>query len=453
MNWDWDKLQEKRQNQPNWNAGGKGNRKDEPDGDTPRGQRNGDEFKKNNRQAPRPPRGDGRDPLEALRGLRVPGGKWWLLGVVVAWLISGIYIVDADEAGVVLRFGRYVRTTSPGPHYHAPYPIEQVFRPKVSVVRQTEVGYISQASGGTFQQGRIQPVDEESAMLTGDENIVHVQFNIQYNVKSVSDDPNGSSAVDYLFNVTQPDAVVKKAAEAAMREIIGKTTLDNALTGGRIKIQDDVTELLQSILDRYRVGIQVVAVQMQDVQPPREVRDAFKDVASAREDKQLVTNQAEAYRRDILPKAQGLAAEIVNQAEGYKQTRILLAEGEARRFLSVLAEYNKAQDVTRKRMLFETMEDILSQPGLDKLILPSDVGDRVLPLLPLDNMRGGSSGMFRPSANPVNPTGPSNGSTGNSSSVSGTSAVGGAAGGLATMPGTSGEATSRTSVSASRGGN
>ncbi len=150
-------------------------------------------------------------------------------------------------------------------------------------------------------------------MLTGDENIVNIQFNIQYNIK-----PDG--AFDYLFNVTQPDAVVKKAAEAAMREVIGRTTLDSALTGGRVEIQNNVTELLQSILDRYQVGVQVVAVQMQDVQPPKDVQEAFKDVASAREDKQRLINIAEAYRQDILPKAQGTAAEIVNKAEAYKRT-------------------------------------------------------------------------------------------------------------------------------------
>jgi len=226
-------------------------------------------------------------------------------------------------------------------------------------------------------------VDEESAMLTGDENIINVQFNIQYHIK-----PDG--AVDYLFNVIRPDQVVKRAAEAAMREVIGKNTLDDALTGGRVKIQNDVAELLQVILDRYEVGVQVVAVQMQDVQPPKEVRDAFKDVASAREDKQRSINEAEAYRRDILPKAQGKAQQVVNEAEAYKQTRVRQAEGEAQRFLSVLKEYEKAEDVTKKRMLYETFEDILSKPGMEKLVLPSDAGSKVLPLLPLDSWKGGA---------------------------------------------------------------
>ena len=169
-----------------------------------------------------------------------------------------------------------------------------------------------------------------------------------------------------------------------MREVIGKTTLDAALTDGRIQIQQDVTNLLQNILDRYQVGVQVVAVQMQDVQPPMEVREAFKDVASAREDKQRLTNEAEAYRRDILPRAQGDAAAVINKAEAYKQSRILAAQGDSQRFLAVLAEYEKAKDVTRQRLLYESLEEILGRPGMEKLILPSGLKGSVLPLLPLD---------------------------------------------------------------------
>ena len=195
MNWDWDKLQEKRQHQQGRPAPDKSRRNEpDPQGGGP------------DRRPPEPRRGgngrDGRDPLQALKGVRVPGAKWVVLAVMALWGLSGIYIVQPDEQGVVLRFGRYVRTVGAGPHYHLPYPVEQVYKPKVSQVRQAEVGYRSQSTGGVFQQGRVQPVDEESAMLTGDENIVNVQFNIQYHIK-----PDG--AVDYLFNVTQPDAVVK----------------------------------------------------------------------------------------------------------------------------------------------------------------------------------------------------------------------------------------------------
>lgn len=215
-------------------------------------------------------------------------------------------------------------------------------------------------------------------MLTGDENIVNIKFNIQYNIK-----PDG--AVDYLFNVTEPDAVVKKAAEAAMREVIGSTTLDSALTGGRVEIQDNVAKLLQEILDRYQIGVQVIAVQMQDVQPPKDVQEAFKDVASAREDKQRLISVAEAYRRDILPKAQGAAAEIINKAEAYKQTRIANSEGETSRFLALLAEYEKAKDITKKRILFESLENMLNNPSMEKMVLPQNGTNQIMPIIPMNN--------------------------------------------------------------------
>ena len=377
MNWDWDKLQEKRQQQQKngWGSAGKGNwGKRDDDHDDP--QNNDDNRNRKGGGSSRGGRPSFSWPkVPQIDGL--PKLRWLVLAALVVWGLSGIYIVQPDESGVVLRFGRYVRTEGPGPHIHLPYPIETVYRPKVTQVRQTAVGYRAQSVGGVFQQGRVQAVNEESAMLTGDENIINVQFNIQYQIK-----PDG--AVDYLFNVIQPDQVVKRAAEASMREVIGKTTLDSALTGGRVQIQNDVADLLQRILDRYQVGVQVVAVQMQDVQPPQEVRDAFKDVASAREDKQRSINEAEAYRRDILPKAQGQASEMVNQAEAYRETRVRKAEGEAQRFLAMLTEYEKAQDVTKKRMMYEAFEDILSKPGMEKLVLPSDAGSNVLPLLPLD---------------------------------------------------------------------
>ena len=388
MNWDWDKLQEKRQQQQKngWGSVGKGpwgKREEEEPRNESQANENREQRQGGGPFGPKPPF----DLPKMPKMPKMEGGprlRWLILAALLAWGLSGIYIVQPDESGVVLRFGRYVRTEVPGPHIHLPYPIEQVYKTKVTQVRQTAVGYRAQSVGGVFQQGRVQDVDEESAMLTGDENIINVQFNIQYQIK-----PDG--AVDYLFNVIRPDQVVKRAAEAAMREVIGKNSLDDALTGGRVKIQNDVADLLQHILDRYEVGVQVVAVQMQDVQPPKEVRDAFKDVASAREDKQRSINEAEAYRRDILPKAQGKAQQLINEAEAYKQTRVRQSEGEAQRFLSVLKEYEKAEDVTKKRMLYETFEDILSKPGMEKLVLPSDAGSKVLPLLPLDSWKKGGT--------------------------------------------------------------
>jgi len=228
--------------------------------------------------------------------------------------------------------------------------------------------------GSTFQQGANRAVPEEASMLTGDENIVNVQFSVQYRIK----DP-----VEYLFNVSNPGAVVKSAAEAAMREVIGNSLIDSALTDGKLQIQTEATQLLQEILDRYKIGVQVLAVQLQNVHPPQEVSDAFKDVASAREDKSRIINEAEAYRNELLPKARGAAAAVENEAEAYKETRIRGAEGESARFLALLAEYEQARDITKKRMYLEAMEEILSRPGMEKLVLPSEAAGRTLPLLPL----------------------------------------------------------------------
>ena len=363
MNWDWDKLQEKRQRKPRTPSGG----------DNGGNGGGGDDNR-------RPPINFNRlpeDPLSRGRELGAPGGRglWLILGgVVIVWLLSGIFIVNPDEEGVVLRFGKYDRTVGAGPHYHLPYPLETVYKPKVTQVLRGEVGFRSFGQGSTFQQGQVRTIPEEASMLTGDENIVNVQFSVQYKIK----DP-----VEYLFNVTNQAAVVRNAAEATMREVIGKSEIDSALTDGKLKIQSDATELLQNILNRYEVGVQIIAVQLQDGHPPQDVIDAFKDVASAREDKSRIINEAEAYRNELLPKARGLAAEMENQAEAYKATRAQNSEGEARRFLSVLAEYEKAKDVTKKRLYFEAMEAILNN-AQEKVILPAGTSERVLPLFPLD---------------------------------------------------------------------
>ncbi|MDR0239829.1 MAG: FtsH protease activity modulator HflK [Deltaproteobacteria bacterium] len=362
MNWDWDKLQEKRQRQPRPSSGG----------GRDAGSGGGDHEPPRRRDlGGLPP-----DPLRKIRELAAPGGKtlWWLTGgVFVLWLLSGIYIVEPDEEGVVLRFGEYNRSVPPGPHYHLPFPIESVETPKVTQVQRIEVGFRSLARSGGQTQMRAIP--EEASTLTGDENIVNVQFSVQYKIRD---------AVEYLFRVDNQAAVVQSAAEAAMREVIGTSEIDSALTDGKLKIQDDATRLLQNILDRYEVGVQVIAVQLQDVHPPQDVIEAFKDVASAREDKSRIINEAEAYRNEILPKARGQAAEMVNKAQAYRATRIRAAEGEAGRFAAVLAEYQKAKDVTKKRLYYETLEEILSSADMEKIILPPGATDRTLPLLPLD---------------------------------------------------------------------
>ena len=350
MTWDWDKLQEKRQRQ-------QGQRPSRPlFGDT-----DDSDTQDEPRRARRSPFGDGgngngfdgKNVLKKLSGMKMPGGMvvWLVLGLVGLWLLSGIYIVNPDEEGVVLRFGKYERTEGPGPHYALPAPIESVYKPQVTQVLRCEVGFRSTGQATTFRQGELRSVPKEASMLTGDENIVNVQFSVQYKI---------SDAVKYLFNISDPTNLVRNAAEAAMREVIGNSLIDSAITDGKLKIQSDATVLLQQVLDRYEAGIQVLAVQMQDVHPPQEVSDAFKDVASAREDKSRILNRAEAYR----------------------VARLQQAEGESRRFDALRQEYEKAPDVTRQRLYYETMEEILAA-SKDKTLLDSGVSGKVLPHMPL----------------------------------------------------------------------
>ncbi|MDD4953065.1 MAG: FtsH protease activity modulator HflK, partial [Desulfovibrionaceae bacterium] len=308
MNWDWEKLKKQQRGRGGPSGGGV-----------------------------QPPDFEGiNEKLRRLKNVKLPGGKLVAAALVLLWIASGIYIVDPDEIGVVTRFGAYNMTTPPGPHYHIPYPVESVDTPKVTRIRRTEIGYrsLSRDRNRPFEQGQTKDVPEEALTLTGDENIVNVQFIVQYMIK----DP-----MHYLFNVSEQENTVKSAAEAAMREVIGKSKIDAALTTGKLDIQNQTLALMQNILDRYSSGIRVVAVQLQNVHPPDEVVDAFKDVASAREDKSRYINEADAYRNDLLPKARGQAAIIQNQAEAYKESKIRQAKGDAARFLSVVREYNKAK--------------------------------------------------------------------------------------------------------------
>lgn len=351
MNWDWEKLQERRQRQPGGGSSG-------PGGGGPNFDHLSDGFKK-------------------LRDFKFPAGKFIILIAVVIWLLSGIYIVDPAEEGIVLRFGQFSRKTEPGPHYHLPYPIERAITVDIKQYRRLEIGFRSLGRESQFQQGEFRLVPEEALMLTGDENIVDVQFIVQYRIKD---------SLDYLFKVDNQQATVKSAAEAAMREVIGHNKIDSALTIGKLEIQNQTRDLLQEILDIYEAGILVVAVQLQDVHPPKEVVDAFKDVASAREDKSRFINEAQAYKNDILPKARGLAAQYVNQAKAYKESSVRKAKGEASRFLALLTEYNKAKDVTRERLYIETMETILSNPDLEKVIMSDKSLSNTVPYLPLDRL-------------------------------------------------------------------
>lgn len=346
MNWDWEKLseQKRRHGSPAPDPG-----------------RVGEEWGKT---------------FSSLRN-RLPGGpRIVLLALAVLWLASGIYIVEPDEAGVVQRFGAYAYSTGPGPHYHLPFPIETVKTPKVSQVRRVEVGFRTTSREGMTQQFKVVP--EESLMLTGDENIVDVQFIVQYQI---------GNPVNYLFKVDRPDETLKSAAEAAVREVIGDSKIDLVLTSGKVKVQADTKTLLQAMLDRYDSGIDVVAVQLQNVHPPKEVVDAFKDVASAREDKIRFVNEADAYANDVVPKARGRAAAILNEATAYREQVIRRAKGGADRFSALRAEYEKAPAVTRERLFIEGMEALLANPELEKLVMSSDAARQAVPYLPLDAVR------------------------------------------------------------------
>ncbi|MFK4763698.1 FtsH protease activity modulator HflK [Desulfobaculum sp. SPO524] len=311
---------------------------------------------------------------DRFKNFKFPAWRIVLLIALVLWLASGIYIVGPDEVGVVQRFGAFERQSEPGPHYRWPFPIESVQTPKVTQIRRVEVGLRTVGRRTQISSGQFQDVPQESLMLTGDENIVDVQFIVQYLIRD---------AKNYLFNVQNQHETVKSVAEAGMREVIGRNKIDTVLTTDKLAIQNETRELMQEMLDRYEAGIRVVAVQLQNVHPPKEVIDAFKDVASAREDKSRFINEADAYRNDLIPKARGQAAVLLNKAEAFKETQVRKAKGDAARFLAVLEEYNKAKDVTRKRLYLETMEHILSNPNTEKIIMSDEALRGAVPYLPL----------------------------------------------------------------------
>jgi modulator of FtsH protease HflK len=292
------------------------------------------------------------------------------LGVLaVIWLASGSYIVGPDQRGIVVRFGKHVAITDPGFHWHWPYPFETVLRPKVTEVQRVEIGFRTIDAG---PPARYADVASESLMLTGDENIIDIDLVVQYRI---------SDPAKYLFKVRDLSETVKSASEAALREVIGRRHIDEALTVGKLEIQEETKTLLQDILNTYEAGLQVVAVQLQEVQPPRQVIDAFKDVASAREDKVRLINEANGYRSAVIPEVRGRAETILREAEGYREEKIRRAQGEAQRFLQTLGEYRHAKEITRRRLLLETLEEVL--PQMEKIILEDGTGMNLLPVLPL----------------------------------------------------------------------
>ena len=296
-----------------------------------------------------------------------------LLGAALAlWLFTGVYMVGPDEVGVVRTFGEFTRVAQSGLNYHLPYPIEQVSTPAVTEVKRVEIGF------RTLRDGQYRTVEKESLMLTGDENIVDAEMIVQYKIK----DP-----VKYLFRIVQPELTVREAAEASLRTVVGRNKIDETLTTGKFQIQEGTKIQLQLILDKYNSGIHVVAVQLQDVSPPKEVIGAFKDVASAKEDKNRMVNQAEGYRNDVIPKARGEAEAMIRDAEGFKQARIKRSEGDAAKFTTILKEYRKAKSITQKRLYLETMERVL--PNIEKIIIPDKNSGNMLNLLNLNPGKGG----------------------------------------------------------------
>ena len=290
-----------------------------------------------------------------------------LVGLIALWLATGIYIVGPDEVGVVRTFGKFTRVVQSGLNWKFPAPIEIVNTPKVTEVKRIEIGF------RTLKNGQYRTVEKESLMLTGDENIVDAEMIVQYKIK----DP-----VAYLFKIVGPELTVREAAEASLRTIVGRNKIDETLTTGKFTIQEETKTQLQSILDNYNSGIHVVAVQLQDVSPPKEVIGAFKDVASAKEDKNRMINQAEGYRNDVIPKARGEAEAMIRDAEGFKESRVKRAEGDATKFTTILKEYRKAKSITEKRLYLETMEKVL--PDIEKIIVPDKDSGNMLNLLNLN---------------------------------------------------------------------
>ena len=326
----------------------------------------------------------GQDRLQQL----LPGGHFSgmgialvLVGALAIWGLSGFFRVQSEELGVVLRFGKHVRTVDPGLNYHLPYPIETVLLPKALRVSTISIGMT--LIDDPARRGRtMRDVPEESLMLTGDENIVDVDFTVLWRIK-----PNGVG--NFLFNIQNPEGTVKAVAESAMREAIGRGEIQPILTSAKQAIETSVQELMQKTLDSYQSGIQITQVQMQKVDPPSQVIDAFREVQAARIGAESAQNEAQAYANRVLPDARGRSEQIKQAAEAYREQTVAEAKGQASRFSQVLEQYKNAPDITRQRIYLETMESVFG--GTDKIILDSaqsggSGGGSVVPILPLNEM-------------------------------------------------------------------
>lgn len=319
---------------------------------------------------------------ERIRQVFPGGGKggaggsprlWGLLGIALAamWLVSGFYQVSTNQVGVVLRFGKVVRTEQPGLRYHLPQPVETVLLTDFTNEKKIEIGFRSYTGSGQNQD-----VEDESRMLTGDENIVDIDFIVNWRI---------SSAEEFLFNVRNPELTIKMAAESGIREVIGRMDIQPILTEKRLEIETQTRDLVQAMLDEYKAGITISRVQLLNVSPPPDVKDAFDDVTRARADGDRARNEAESYRNDVLPRARGEAEKLLQEAEGYKDMVVNIAKGDAARFESVLKAYSTANDAISTRLYFDTMEDVMR--NATKLVIdPSASKGGVVPYLPLNDL-------------------------------------------------------------------
>ncbi|GAB5470221.1 MAG: hypothetical protein Kilf2KO_32510 [Rhodospirillales bacterium] len=292
--------------------------------------------------------------------------------LIVLWLLSGFYRVNPGEQGLVLRFGEWVNQANlaePGLHWHLPYPIETAEIVNVDQVRQIDIGFSDAA-------GRKRAIPEERQMLTQDQNIIDIEFTVQWRIVN---------AGFFLFNIREPEETVKAVAESAMRETIGQTDIQPALSEGRDEVARETQVLIQRVLDEYQAGIQVASVTLQDAQPPQEVLDAFEDVQRAQQDQERVRNEAEAYRNKVVPEARGFAQRTIEEANAYKERVIKNAQGEAQAFVEVFSAYRLNPELTQQRIYLETMQSVLG--NTDKMIMDSGIQEGVVPYLPLNDLR------------------------------------------------------------------
>jgi modulator of FtsH protease HflK len=314
-----------------------------------------------------------------------------IIGVLAlaVWAVTGFYTIQPEQAGLVMRFGKWERTEQPGLRYHLPYPIETVELPNVTAVSTIEIGYrTNAATRGAIANRGGRPTDysdvpEESLMLTGDENIIDIDMAVQWRI---------SDPVAFSFNIRRQSETVQKAAESVLREVIGRTDLQPALTEARADIEAETRRILQDVLNEYEAGVEITSVQLQDVKAPQAVIDAFDDVQRARQDRERLRNEAEAYRNDIIPRARGNAERVLQEAQAYREEAVAKAKGDAQRFSQIYSAYKESKDVTLRRLYLETMEDVLSKAN--KYILEKDAegsGSGVVPYLPLDQIQRGSN--------------------------------------------------------------